>query len=120
MGHQRNASDVGLQKTRAWAGLAVVVLGDAAITLAAIWGVHSADGAAATAILTSAFTAVSTMTTAYFGIRAATNTAQAHTQAQVDQAVARATGAATGQNRENPPGHLAEGAAEGGSSGDHP
>ncbi|MEX2980699.1 hypothetical protein [Streptomyces sp. C36] len=117
MGHQRNASDVGLQKTRAWAGLVVVVLGDAAITLAAIWGVHSADGAATTAILTSAFTAVSTMTTAYFGIRAATNTAQAHSQAQADQAVARATGAAPGQNRENPLGHSADGAAEGEPSG---
>ncbi len=92
MGHLRNASDVGLQKTRAWAGLLVVVLGDAAITIAAIWGVAGAGSAPTAAVLTSAFTAVSTMTTAYFGIRAATNTAQAHTAATAAQADRTVTG----------------------------
>ncbi|GHG53944.1 hypothetical protein [Streptomyces griseocarneus] len=118
MGRPRNASDVELQKTRAWAGLLVVILGDAAIAIAAVWGVAGADGAQSAAILTSAFTAVSTMTTAYFGIRAATNTAQAHTAAQVDEAVARAGGAGAGQDRRDPPAERpAEGPAESEPSG---
>lgn len=75
------AADRRLQTTRAWAGLLVILLGDLAITLAAIWGVTSADKTQAVAILTSAFTAVSAMTTAYFGIRAVTNTAQASMEA---------------------------------------
>ncbi|MFI5972889.1 hypothetical protein [Streptomyces sp. NPDC051452] len=69
-------ADRSLQTTRAWAGFLVILLGDVTITVAAIWGVTSADKTQAVAILTSAFTAVSAMTTAYFGIRAATNTAQ--------------------------------------------
>lgn len=70
----------GVQRVRAFAGLLVVVLGDAAIIAAAIVGLVVLDATSANAqsvaILTSAFTAISTMTTAYFGIRAATNTAQ--------------------------------------------
>ncbi|MFG2053167.1 hypothetical protein ACGFI9_03965 [Micromonospora sp. NPDC048930] len=57
----------------------MVVLGDAAIIAASIVGILALDASAdaqSVAILTSAFTAISTMTTAYFGIRAATNTAQ--------------------------------------------
>jgi hypothetical protein len=50
------------------------------IAVAAILAViklnSGADTAQLVAILTAAFTAVSTMTTAYFGIRAVTNTAQ--------------------------------------------
>jgi hypothetical protein len=57
------------------------VLGDAAIVVAAVWGIvktsgSSTNSSAVVAILTSAFTAIGTMTTAYFGIRSATNTAQ--------------------------------------------
>ncbi|MET8571962.1 hypothetical protein [Streptomyces sp. NPDC004783] len=65
-----------MQRLRAIAGLLVVLIGDLAITVAAVWGVVVTDGAQAVAVMTSAFTAVSTMTTAYFGIRAVTNTAQ--------------------------------------------
>jgi hypothetical protein len=58
-----------------------VIGGDVAIAAAATYGVvRSGTGQNATqivAILTSAFTAIGTMTTAYFGIRAASNTAQA-------------------------------------------
>jgi hypothetical protein len=58
-----------------------VIGGDVAIAAAAVYGVlRSGSGQNATqivAILTSAFTAIGTMTTAYFGIRAASNTAQA-------------------------------------------
>lgn len=70
-----------VQRTRAWTGLWVIAIGDVAIVLAAIWGIVktsdvSSSGASPTvAILASAFTAVGTMTTAYFGIRSATNTA---------------------------------------------
>ncbi|GAA3123322.1 hypothetical protein GCM10010521_07940 [Streptomyces rameus] len=71
-----SAAERSLQATRAWTGLTVILLGDLAITLAAIWGVNSTGNAQTVAILASAFTAVSTMTTAYFGIRGITNTAQ--------------------------------------------
>jgi hypothetical protein len=88
-------SDNDVQYTRSWTGLFVVVAGDIAIALAAVVaGVlishHSSTPAAVgsspsgsgldtssmVSILASAFTAIGTMTTAYFGIRAATNTAQ--------------------------------------------
>ena len=76
-----NPTDQAVQRTRAFTGLWVVVGGDVAIAAAAVYGVvKSASGQNATqivAILTSAFTAIGTMTTAYFGIRAASNTAQA-------------------------------------------
>ena len=59
----------------------VVAAGDVAIVVAAVWGVvKTAGGTASTsslvAILTSAFTAIGTMTTAYFGIKSSANTAQ--------------------------------------------
>jgi hypothetical protein len=72
----------GVDKTRAWTGLLVVFSGDLAIAIAAILGVlkvlnsaHSVGSTIAVSILTSAFTAIGTMTTAYFGIRASSNTA---------------------------------------------
>ncbi|MGK5741462.1 hypothetical protein [Micromonospora sp. URMC 103] len=69
-----------VQKSRAIAGLLAVAIGDATIIAAAIVGLIVMDSASAeaqsVAILTSAFAAIGTMTTAYFGIRAATNTAQ--------------------------------------------
>jgi hypothetical protein len=75
------ANEAAVQRTRAWAGLLVVAVGDVAIVVAAIVGIVQVSGDAAdttsiAAILSSAFTAIGTMTTAYFGIRAATNTAQ--------------------------------------------
>jgi hypothetical protein len=76
----------GVERTRARVGLLVVVVGDVTIVVATVVGVlvihGSAGGTAAVSILTSAFTAISTMTTAYFGIRAASNTAQRSIQGQ--------------------------------------
>ena len=72
-------TDNAVQRTRAWTGLIVVVGGDVAIAAAATWGIVKSGGSAnaqLVSILTSAFTAISTMTTAYFGIRAASNMAQ--------------------------------------------
>ena len=75
-----NPSDNAVQRTRAWTGLWVVAAGDVAIAVAAIWGVVKTSGSATNsptiAILTSAFTAIGTMTTAYFGIKSMSNTAQ--------------------------------------------
>jgi hypothetical protein len=75
-----------VERTRAWVGLLVVVVGDATIVVATVVGVlvihGNAAGTATVSILTSAFTAISTMTTAYFGIRAASNTAQRSIQGQ--------------------------------------
>src|SRR5215471_17062314 len=64
-----NPGDV--QRTRAWTGLWVVVAGDVVIALAAIWGVvkighDSTSASTIVSILTAAFTAIGTMTTAYF------------------------------------------------------
>lgn len=75
-----NPSDNTVQRTRAWTGMWVVIGGDVAIAAAAGFGVWKTAGSANTApmiaILTSAFTAISTMTTAYFGIKTMSNTAQ--------------------------------------------
>jgi hypothetical protein len=80
---RRRRDDRDVDATRAWTGLWVVVAGDVAIAVGAILGVlkvlsvGSGTGATiAVSILTSAFTAVGTMTTAYFGIRASSNTAE--------------------------------------------
>jgi hypothetical protein len=59
----------------------VVVAGDVTIVVAAVLGAIKASGSTASAtiivaILTSAFTAIGTMTTAYFGIKSSANTAQ--------------------------------------------
>jgi hypothetical protein len=64
-------------------GLLAVVAGDVAIALAAILGIvyvargsgTSSPSAQIAAILSSAFTAIGTMTTAYFGIKSMSNTA---------------------------------------------
>ena len=60
-----------IEKTRAWTGLYAVVVGDVVIAIAAILGVYWVkNGTAGTnsvvSILTSAFTAIGTLTTAYF------------------------------------------------------
>lgn len=66
-----------VQTTRAWTGLVVVLIGDVGVALAAILvALDVNDGTQAVAILTSAFTAITAISTAYFGIRAASNTAQ--------------------------------------------
>jgi hypothetical protein len=80
------SDDRAVQRTRAWTGLLVVVGGDVAIAIAAILGIAlltNATAEALVAILTSAFTAISSMTSAYFGIRAAANAAQGAVQGNV-------------------------------------
>jgi hypothetical protein len=70
-----------VQQTRSRTGLMAVVAGDVAIALAAIIAIlvlqtGKGSSSAMVSILTSAFTAIGTMTTAYFGIKASSNTAQ--------------------------------------------
>jgi hypothetical protein len=92
-----NPTENAVQRTRAWTGLLVVVLGDVFIAAAAGVGVFrtgSTDRSQVVAILTSAFTAIGTMTAAYFGIRAATNTAQSAVARQPGIATAPADGGA--------------------------
>jgi hypothetical protein len=77
-------ADPRVEKIRAWTGLLAVVAGDVAIAIAAILGItHFASSGTSSsqilpqivAILSSAFTAIGTMTTAYFGIKSMANTA---------------------------------------------
>jgi hypothetical protein len=76
-----NPTENTVQLARSRAGVIVVVAGDVVIALAAFIGIikfssGGVAGASMVAILTSAFTAISTMTTAYFGIKTISNTAQ--------------------------------------------
>src|SRR5262245_22409807 len=75
----QGTSDTGVEKVRAWSGLIAVVAGDLAIAVAAVLGIthFTTSGTSSSqavpqivAILSGAFTAISTMTTAYFGIKA--------------------------------------------------
>ncbi|MGW7259766.1 hypothetical protein [Streptomyces sp. NPDC054834] len=70
--------DVELEKDRARYGLLAVVVSNLAIAGVAIFGVWRLDGdkAVIVSVLTAAFTAVSSMTTAYLGIKAISNTAR--------------------------------------------
>jgi hypothetical protein len=115
-----NPTEQSVQRTRAFTGLLVVVGGDIAIAAGAIYGViRSGSGQNNTqivAILTSAFTAIGTMTTAYFGIRAASNTAQAAT-AQAATAQAATAQAATAQAARSQQPNGAAGATVDGSTG---
>lgn len=70
-----------IEMRRARMGLYAVLASDVAIAVAAILGVviirnDSASSTAVVSILSSAFTAVATLTTAYFGIKASANTAK--------------------------------------------
>lgn len=76
-------SDEAVDRTRAWTGLYVVIGGDVAIAVAVAIALIKFAGTAGNAstavlasVLSSAFAAIATMTTAYFGIRASSNTAQ--------------------------------------------
>jgi hypothetical protein len=71
-----NPTELAIQKTRAVTGCLVVLFGNLAIGVAAVLGVAMAEDGEAAAILGGAFTAIGTLSAAYFGIRAATNTAQ--------------------------------------------
>ncbi|BCM68256.1 MULTISPECIES: hypothetical protein [Streptomyces] len=67
-----------LEKDRARYGLLAVVVSNLAIAAVAVFGVWQLDGddAVIVGILTAAFTAVSSTTTAYLGIKAVSNTAK--------------------------------------------
>ncbi|GGP31735.1 hypothetical protein [Streptomyces capoamus] len=70
--------DIDLEKDRARYGLLAVVISNlaiAAIAVVGVWRLHG-DTAVVVGILTAAFTAVSSMTTAYLGIKAVSNTAR--------------------------------------------
>ena len=88
-------SEEAVDKTRAWTGFYVVVGGDVAIAVAAAIAVVKFTGgvnattAVLASILTSAFAAISTMTTAYFGIRATSSTAQRSVKHHSDVAMTR-------------------------------
>ena len=89
-------SENAVDKTRAWTGLCVVVGGDVAITVAVAIALIKSAGSASNAstavlasILSSAFAAIGTMTTAYFGIRASSNTAQRSIKHHADAAANR-------------------------------
>jgi arginine exporter protein ArgO len=80
---KNNPTDNSVQRTRSWTGMLVVAVSDVLIVVAAVWGIIKTSGAATSsssivAILTAAFTAIATMTTAYFGIKSVTNTAQSY------------------------------------------
>ncbi|MFB7507891.1 hypothetical protein [Streptomyces broussonetiae] len=71
-----------LEKTRARYGLLAVVVSNLAIVVVAVVGVWRLDGdkSVIVGILTAAFTAMSSMTTAYLGIKAISNTAKSLAQ----------------------------------------
>jgi hypothetical protein len=82
-GTKPSPSDEDVDRTRAWTGLMVIVGGDAAIAIAVVVALFhfanatgSSNSAVLASILSSAFAAIGTMTTAYFGIRESSNTAQ--------------------------------------------
>ncbi|MFI1832073.1 hypothetical protein [Streptomyces olivaceoviridis] len=74
----RATQDTELEKDRARYGLLAVVVSNLAIAAVAVFGVWQLDGdkAVIVGILTAAFTAVSSTTTAYLGIKAVSNTAK--------------------------------------------
>jgi arginine exporter protein ArgO len=87
----KSASDnqAAVEQRRATMGLCAVLASDVAIAVAAIIGVliirnHSASSTAVVSVLSSAFTAVGTLTTAYFGIKASANTAKNSIASQQD------------------------------------
>src|SRR5438552_1446292 len=65
------------EKVRSITGLLAVLISVGAISISAIVGIHESRNSNFAPLLTSAFTAVTAVTTAYFGIKAVTNTAAA-------------------------------------------
>ncbi|MFF2201185.1 hypothetical protein [Streptomyces sp. NPDC058145] len=74
----RVVREVELEKYRARYGLLAIVVSNIAIAGVAAFGVWRLDGdkAVIVGVLSAAFTAVSSMTTAYLGIKAVSNTAR--------------------------------------------
>ncbi|MGW2933597.1 hypothetical protein ACWGQ5_15020 [Streptomyces sp. NPDC055722] len=79
--------DVELEKDRARFGLLAVIVSNLAIAGVAIFGVWRLNGdtSVIVGVLTAAFTAVSSMTTAYLGIKAVSNTAKSMVQERTAQ-----------------------------------
>ncbi|MEU6540840.1 hypothetical protein [Streptomyces sp. NPDC047000] len=106
--------DVELEKDRARYGLLAVVVSNLAIAGVAVVGVWRLDGdtSVTVGVLSAAFTAVSSMTTAYLGIKAVSNTAKSIALGGDGTAAARAAQAAQpappahpGQPSHAPPAH---------------
>ena len=84
-----------VQYLRAKVGAFVIVSGDIAVLGAcifALWLTHASYDVV-TAVLTSAFAAIASMTSAYFGIRAASNAGQGVTTPQAPAATTSQTSA---------------------------
>ncbi|MGW2697227.1 hypothetical protein [Streptomyces sp. NPDC001296] len=81
-GQTKAMGDVELEKDRARYGLLAVIISNLAIAGVAIFGVWrlGGDKSVIVGVLTAAFTAVSSMTTAYLGIKAISNTARSMAQ----------------------------------------
>ncbi|MFJ8488563.1 hypothetical protein ACIRBZ_09280 [Streptomyces sp. NPDC094038] len=82
--------DIQLEKDRARYGLLAVVVSNLAIAGVAVFGVWRLNGneSVIIGVLTAAFTAVSSMTTAYLGIKAVSNTAKSMAAAAAAPAAA--------------------------------
>ncbi|MGV9242089.1 hypothetical protein [Streptomyces sp. NPDC003710] len=80
--------EVELEQDRARYGLLAVIMSNLAIAGVAIFGVWRLDGdkSVIVGVLTAAFTAVSSMTTAYLGIKAVSNTARSMAQERTARA----------------------------------
>ena len=119
-----NPTENAVQRTRAYTGLLVVLSGDALIAGAAVFGIwkFGSDTGQTVAILSSAFTAIGTMTAAYFGIRAATNTAQSAVVQQVasQQAANQGQQASVGISTTGDVGPIVTGSADDDSAGEGP
>ncbi|MHB9860649.1 hypothetical protein [Streptomyces sp. YIM S03343] len=92
----RAIREAALEKDRARYGLLAVVTSNLAIAGVAVFGVWRLDGdkSVIVGVLTAAFTAVSSMTTAYLGIKAVSNTAKS---------IALGEGAATARSTQSAP-----------------
>jgi len=77
-GRARYGEDSELERTRARYGLLAVVLSNCAIVVVTVVGVWrlGSDKSVIVGVLTAAFTAMTSMTTAYLGIKAVSNTAK--------------------------------------------
>ncbi|WP_229703147.1 hypothetical protein [Streptomyces albiflavescens] len=81
-GESKVTGELKLERDRALFGLIAVGLSNvviAAIAGVAVWQLNG-DKSVALGVISAAFTAVSTMTTAYLGIKAVSNTAKAMSQ----------------------------------------
>ncbi|MBW8702395.1 hypothetical protein MBT84_22595 [Streptomyces sp. MBT84] len=85
VGGAKAMGDVELERDRARYGLLAVIISNLAIAAVAIFGVWRLDGdrSVMVGVLTAAFTSVSSMTTAYLGIKAVSNTAKSMARERV-------------------------------------